>query len=212
MVFVECGHCGQEYDIKPSKAESSSYCSRECHTASQRNQVQLDCKHCEDEYEVKASKATSSEFCSRECKDAWKRQGQNTHVTRACENCGDRVKRTPYNAKRADKHFCNSRCRGAWISRNQREENNPNWKPDATHEFGDNWKALREQVIDRDVVCQYCGADGKNSLLDVHHIVPRCAFDPIERANTLLNLVLLCRSCHKQAEHGNIVCPIPALE
>ncbi|WP_458207194.1 HNH endonuclease [Haladaptatus sp. NG-SE-30] len=101
---------------------------------------------------------------------------------------------------------------GEWRSRNIVGENNPSWNGGTYTEFGSNWFRLREQVRERDEVCQVCCEDGSNHMLDVHHIVPRTEFEVVEHSNTLYNLVLLCRSCHKRVEHRSIPCPHPETE
>jgi len=39
---------------------------------------------------------------------------------------------------------------------------------------------------------------------DVHHIKPFRTFDEPTEAHDLDNLIALCRSCHRNAEEGNI--------
>jgi 5-methylcytosine-specific restriction endonuclease McrA len=67
----------------------------------------------------------------------------------------------------------------------------------------------RRQVRRRDEVCQNCGEDGQDGRLEVHHIVPFRLFDQSNEtgkrdAHALENLVLLCRPCHMEAEHGDL--------
>jgi len=77
-----------------------------------------------------------------------------------------------------------------------------NYKPETESlDYGDNWHEKRRETLERDgYECQACGADGEDCYLDVHHIRPIKTFDVPERANTLDNLVCLCRSCHRQWE------------
>lgn len=97
------------------------------------------------------------------------------------------------------------------MSRSTAGEANPNWKGgDYTWEwYGPGWAVIRESVRERDGVCQYCGEDGSNARLEVHHITPLRFYRESEThtladGNDESNLVLLCRRCHGRAEHGSI--------
>lgn len=208
-VLIECESCGKTYEIKRSKADRSKFCSKECQTIASQNRVRMTCEFCEEEYDIRASRRESTRFCSRSCKDQWKRSQNRKTTTCSCTYCGDEIEKKPYIADHYDDHFCDDDCRGQWMSENQRREANPNWKGGATHEFGENWLQQRRDILERDGVCQICGSDGSDTHLDVHHIVPRSEFDVVENANTPINLVVLCRSCHKKAEHGTTICPHP---
>ncbi|MUV89160.1 hypothetical protein GJ629_03985 [Halapricum sp. CBA1109] len=88
-------------------------------------------------------------------------------------------------------------------------EQNPNWKGGYSRRYGPGWATARSAVRERDGVCQYCGHDGSERRLEVHHIAPVRQFrnDPesdLRDAHDLDNLVLLCRRCHGKAEHGKI--------
>ena len=78
-------------------------------------------------------------------------------------------------------------------------ENHPNWKGGTSKTFlysknGFTLK-LKEMIRERDkYICQYCG---KSPALDVHHIIPF----RINKDNSLLNLITLCRSCHIHIEY-----------
>lgn len=206
-VLTDCEFCGATYEIKRSKANRTRFCSKDCQAAARRNKVLATCEFCGMEYERRASRSDTTRFCSRSCKDRWKRSQEPKTETCSCSYCGSTIEKAPYVAKQYDNHFCDDDCRGQWMSNHQQRADNPNWKGGATHEFGENWPRQRQRVLERDERCQICGSDGSDTYLDVHHIVPRSEFDPVEKANSLLNLVVLCRSCHKQAEHRSINCP-----
>ncbi|MFC7165499.1 NUMOD3 domain-containing DNA-binding protein [Halospeciosus flavus] len=88
-------------------------------------------------------------------------------------------------------------------------EKNPAWRGGHGLYYGSGWTEARERVRDRDEVCQHCGNDGSDHLLDVHHLAPVRLFiesddhDPSD-AHFDENLVLLCRPCHIRAEWGAI--------
>jgi len=89
------------------------------------------------------------------------------------------------------------------ISISQMGEKNHRWNPDSTGYYGQNWHNIREQIIERDEVCQICDHDGSDNRMDVHHIEPLHTFNSPNEANKLDNLVLLCWPCHKEVEYGN---------
>lgn len=209
METVECTHCGESYRVKPSKVDRTKYCSKECQADAQKRQVVLLCVYCEEEYTIKQSQSETSKFCSRECKDTYKRERPNPAVP--CSWCGDTVERRKSVIEQYENHFCDDECMGKWRSRNVVGEDHPQWKGGTYAQFGANWFWMRRKIRARDEVCQACGEDESNRTLDVHHIVPRREFDEVERSNTMLNLVLLCRSCHKRVEHRSIPCPHPEL-
>lgn len=209
MPIVVCEVCQAEYHVKPSKQSSTRFCSRECMNTSQRRQVTKTCEFCGDTYQKRRSRASESRFCSRTCKDTHKREQPPPTVSVQCCFCREWIEREPYEASSNSRFYCGIECRGKWVSENKSGENNPNWKGGPTHAFGENWLAVRRRVLERDVVCQACGEDGNERLLDVHHIVPRSEFDEVEQSNTMLNLVVLCRRCHKLAEEDSIPCPHP---
>ena len=59
----------------------------------------------------------------------------------------------------------------------------------------------RKLVLMRDnQTCQWCNYSGSDRYMDVHHIIP------VRKggANTLENMITLCRKCHNQADAGKI--------
>ncbi len=84
------------------------------------------------------------------------------------------------------------------------------WKGGVDEYYGDNWAEQRRKVLQRDnYECQRCGITqsehrSQNDIgLDVHHRQPIRTFQSPENANTLDNLVTLCRSCHNTIEPPN---------
>lgn len=45
-----------------------------------------------------------------------------------CELCGKEQERFPNHVKRNKHNFCNRDCRSEWQRKNQKRENNPNWR------------------------------------------------------------------------------------
>lgn len=99
----------------------------------------------------------------------------------------------------------NEALREAGLPLNQRSPGKGRYK----HEYGSNWLARRQQVLERDSHrCRVCGrgsSDLDNSL-HVHHIRPLAEFEQedgttdFESANRTENLVTLCPSCHMTHE------------
>lgn len=88
---------------------------------------------------------------------------------------------------------------------------NPNWIDGRTSEswYGTEFHWAKKQVRRKYDACSECGEDGTNHYLDVHHIVPLRFFASDGTASVHWghqegNLILLCRPCHKRAEHGGI--------
>jgi 5-methylcytosine-specific restriction endonuclease McrA len=54
--------------------------------------------------------------------------------------------------------------------------------------------SYKDEVRERDNVCQYCGATGsRHNRLQVHHIIFKCRGGP----SIPSNCILLCEICHK---------------
>lgn len=98
------------------------------------------------------------------------------------------------------------------MSRARLGPKNPQWRGGhrgSDEGYGYNWTVARREVNERDEVCQNCGRDGSERLLDVHHIIPVRVFKQasnaaVEDAHDLENLVLLCRPCHAKAGYGDL--------
>lgn len=100
------------------------------------------------------------------------------------------------------------------MSKSTAGEDNPNWRGGYSYRYGSGWSVAREQVRERDEVCQHCGHDGSDRRLEVHHIVPVRVFRhttglSVEDAHDEDNLVLLCKRCHGRADHGQIEFDVP---
>ena len=88
------------------------------------------------------------------------------------------------------------------MSENLSGENSHAWKG-GVFDYGDNWREVRQQALERDgFECVVCGMGTNDHRqehgtgLEVHHIRPLVTFETPEAANTLDNIVSLCRPCH----------------
>lgn len=137
-------------------------------------------------------------YCSFECALEARRKPK-TKVR--CDWCKKPIILSPWQTKRAAKygHFCNSKCYGQWRSAELAGENSPNWKNGVSGDRGClHWKTMRFKARKRDGNrCQKCGVKSRSARsLDVHHIKPYDMFDDPRKANSLRNLITLCRKCH----------------
>jgi len=126
----------------------------------------------------------------------------------------------PYrlNENKNGRFFCDNECQGNWWSDNLTGKDHPLYKGggDWSNKFGAKWHKYRDKCLDRDdYSCVICGITQSAHIerydfgLDVHHIEPRQTFykdekRTIDEANTMENLVTLCRNHHVKAENGKI--------
>ena len=80
-------------------------------------------------------------------------------------------------------------------------ENSPAWRggtPRITYIGG--WKVARKRATLRDNhSCRCCGEKQKvGEFFDVHHITPYESFENKWEANSLENLITVCRKCHSK--------------
>lgn len=128
-----------------------------------------------------------------------------------CTVCGTVERRYPSNIS-GDITVCSEECRRAWLSEAFTGSGHPNWKGGPSTDYGQGWNRVRAAALERDEYeCQLCGkgpeAIGRNP--DVHHIVPVRWFRNRERvaetaAHSLDNVVSLCITCHRRADHGKV--------
>jgi endogenous inhibitor of DNA gyrase (YacG/DUF329 family) len=173
------------------------------------------CANCEKEFYVRQKWRIEASkhgvFCSVACQGAYfakhklahpplKKDDPSKTLTFACAQCGKEFQRKSYAVKPKYGPFCSHECYGKWRSGNLSGEDSPNWKGGYTMDYGgSHWKRQRKAARKRDhFICQDCGATEQNHgyEMDVHHIRAYDLFDDPEEANSLSNLVTLCRVCH----------------
>ena len=88
-----------------------------------------------------------------------------------------------------------------------RGEDHRMWEGGERQYYGQGWERNRKHVLEQSGgKCRVCGMSQEESQqqyghdLDVHHIRPLRSFDTPEEANTVDNLVVLCRGCHARWE------------
>jgi 5-methylcytosine-specific restriction endonuclease McrA len=149
-------------------------------------------------YRFKTLKRAETVTCSHECRIIHLGWGKRVLY---CEWCGNEFRRDKSHVN--DRNFCSSRCMGHWQSENIKGENSPSWKGGYKPYYGQDWSARRRQARERDgYCCRSCGLKEEDVTytLEVHHIRPVRLFDNPNDANSLDNLITLCRPCHVKAD------------
>lgn len=191
-----CVVCG----IKVSMGATT--CRRHHHTP-KRVARQRTCPVCQKVYiPHNAAPQRSAKYCSVDCYRTVQHQ-RPAMLLSTCTQCGAEFKRTAAAIKRVAKSFCSSRC--AWTY-NQRE-NSPNWRGGHDSNRGPYWRAVAEQMRERDGYrCRMCGKtqEANGQKLSVDHIIPWRSFDSADKANDPANLASLCRSCHGKKARAEI--------
>lgn len=127
-------------------------------------------------------------------------------LQRECDYCETEFTMLKSNAVFGAGRFCSRECLSNWMSENRKGENHHQWIPTETS-YSEDWWAVRREARSRDNhTCQHCGKS-RNEIgrePDVHHIKPIREFEDSQEAHSLGNVICLCRSCHRNAEEGNI--------
>lgn len=198
----ECEWCGDEFRKRPGA--DRVFCSHECRgnrrsaegLSARSRQVTLTCEGCDEEFQTAKSNAEAGKkYCSMECYAT----DSKIH-TRECEWCGDEYR--GYDRRR----FCSQDCYGEWMGEEISPEDHPRWKGGYSQP-PTGWVKLRRKCLEKfDYRCQGCGIHEDENRkrhdvgLAVHHIQPRLSFEEPADADTVDNLVPLCRDCHNQWE------------
>lgn len=169
------------------------------------------CKECGGTYSVHPHQLEETKFCSMECnRESWKKEKQEY----TCANCGKVVTKMPHNVK-SENTTCSKECFKEYMSSIRKGEDNPQWHGGRFEYYGPNWPEQREKTLERDNhSCQECDMtrdkhyQNYDEDLHVHHKVPRRqiinkeepTIEQFELANSLDNLVTLCKSCHRKLE------------
>lgn len=197
-----CEQCGGEFKVKPSRAETARFCSRECTDKWQSsknnprwkggNIVKI-CEHCGGEYEAEPRKQDKRRFCSEECAGKWK---SGSKIVKTCEQCGREFE--VYPSRKDERRFCSRDCYAKWRKVNWCGKNSPAWKNGVSFEpycpkFNN---AFKESVREKHCrVCFLCPTteEENGKKLCVHHIDYNkdCLCDDSE-----CEFVPLCNKCH----------------
>jgi len=207
--------------------QKNHFCDKECessfksrewvdenHPSWDGGRERLYCNECGDEYYVKPAKVDESIYCSRKCSynsESKEKQEYN------CAACGKVVKKMSHSV-RGENTTCSKKCFKEFMSSISKGEDNPQWQGGRFEYYGPNWPEQREKTLERDnYQCQECDMtrdkhyQNYDEDLHVHHKVPRRqvideeepTIEEFELANSLDNLVTVCKSCHRKLESGN---------
>lgn len=119
-----CENCGSQYSVKPSIADSSRFCCRQCKDAAVAkkriaNRPIVICDYCKVQFSLPASLAERRKYCSYKC--AWMaKTGQRRTHPLTCTVCG-----VEFYSKRKTAAYCSSKCYGI--------AQKGSVKPDAAH-------------------------------------------------------------------------------
>lgn len=217
-IKIHCDYCEIEFSKHLSAIRDNNYCSIECRNKAisviytgenahnyRGAKVKYICAECGVTFERFQSQG-DRKYCSRECK---RRFEERNKIKCQCRNCRIEFLRIPTEAKTAK--FCSKKCQDIYYSGSR----SPFWRGGRYRSFGTNWKPQRKLAYERDNgTCQYCGLTEKQAINKygkknaVHHIEKRRVFrdrgEPIENANDLKNLTVLCQICHNRTERGLI--------
>ena len=182
-----CAHCGAEFRRPPSLR--AKYCSHSCYAAAY---VGVPKPHSET-HRARISASKRGQPNPKRVKP---------RVTKTCLHCGEafEVSNSEGAKARSNRQFCGSDCWYEFVRTH----------PDAHGRFrggrepyyGPNWAQAARETRKRDeYTCQDCGLHQTRPALDVHHLVPRRAFNgDYVSANEIANLITLCKRCHSLRE------------
>ena len=221
-----CVQCGTMVYRMPSslKKHKNIFCSPKCHDDFRRKPKperkpaigdghwrwsgKKGCPICKIELigaRARRRKTCGSEECTNKLKSQSHVGDKNPKWRKGkvhCKRCGAEITKND----RWSRTFCGRKCMGIWQSENLSGENSPIWKGPGNREnetYPPEWNyKLRLKIRRRDdFTCQNCGKRQKG--LDIHHI------DGDKWNCNPLNLICLCRSCHRFVQSGKIPCPAP---
>lgn len=110
--------------------------------------------------------------------------------------------------------FCSITCKALWLKEHRLGRFHWLRREDGSMNYGRNYQEMREKVINRDKNCQMggCNADPSEVVHEVHHITPIDSFFFPEEANTMDNMIYLCKQHHCDVEAGKVASPRPDAE
>jgi len=222
-VEKQCRYCGKAFEVVVSLTNAIYYCSKDCRLAD--GWIQSDpskhsvfiCDWCGKEFEEWTYR--QPRFCSAQCRSEYaahqpKGKDKSKYITLTCDWCGKKYKLLKSYYENRGSRFCCAECRDNENAQRMTSKGNPNWKGGvpSSPDYGTNWERQKRKAKKRDNhTCQICSyVSGGDTILDVHHIKPIREFNgDWKLANSLSNLITLCRECHVKVEYNKIPCPIP---
>lgn len=100
MADLICETCSNTYNLPPSKAKNSKYCSKECKAASKRKEkFDNTCKVCKTNFRFRTKRG----YCSKDC---YHKDVKIKRIDLKCQNCGEEFVKP---ANRITK-YCGKKC------------------------------------------------------------------------------------------------------
>jgi len=132
-------------------------------------------------------------------------EGSAVEVDVDCFWCGKEI--TILERHRSERNFCSDSCISSFNSDRMSGKSNPRYVDgnSSGKKYNSKWRKIRSEVIDIDG--ERCAVCQSTEDLHGHHIIPVSKFEDEEDAHYLENAVMLCASCHRNVEYGNIVSP-----
>ncbi len=193
-VYRDCDVCESKHYADKSKLKTEcgrgTTCSRSCGAK-------------------KGSSKKERKYDTYKGKEVFRDENRKPYINRECDICGNQYKARIDHLERDGNHglTCSRSCgrKHAQITRGPYPNgvDHGNWKGGYEPYYGDNWSRMRKKALERDnYACRVCGK-GKDELgknPDVHHVQPVRTFSTPENANTLDNLITLCKEHHSSIE------------
>lgn len=211
-----CPHDGCDYESSENGVKRHYGAAHEGSIA----RVSRICKNpdCDKQFEAYQSRVDNGRdaYCSDECKyddiQSYIISGEDhvqydasTHVDKVCKWCETPMSVPQSRLEEGRGVFCSEECHNDWRSEVVSGENHPRYVDGEQRDYGRNWDRKKSQAHRRAQSrcehpdCDKTSADVGKSL-DVHHIVPFRLHDTYKEANTLDNLIVLCREHHQELE------------
>jgi len=213
----ECSECGKEFFVKGGR----KYCEEHRDFSGAKNpnyaskKEKTNCEICHSTFEYYPSNKPGK-YCSKcvESGEHYKKLDgpEAEKVTVTCIWCG-KEEVVEKHETQAEGWVCERNCLDEYNSNRMSGENNPRYKDGKSKgkKYASSWRKVREEIESRDEgECQICAKD--SNRLHGHHIIPVDRFENEENSHYKENAVLLCPSCHRNVEYGNIELPEKVIE
>jgi hypothetical protein len=205
-ITLNCSHCQAEFlklektykNSLRTKADSKFYCSSKCQWDSQITRVKVNCKNCNIEFEKVQSqiKRTKNHFCSRSCGAIYNNtiSPKRSH-NNSCRICGKRTEKSK--AVYCDgcrPNHCLIPCSEKTIGDIKKNQQQGKYSPIRNH--------ARNLMKNFPMVCKLCGYSKHVECCHIKAISEFSDDTKLSIVNSLENLILLCRNCHWEFDHG----------
>lgn len=185
-VQLTCEQCNDKYELCPSKAKNSSYCSRECQGRAKRKRVTLTCKECGEDYQAHKCDEDRSRFCSEDCRKSGVGKENTRTVTLTCENCASKFSTKPH---KKDQKYCSHKC--YWQDKGQQVTL-------ACKSCGETYQRPPSKVADSRYCSDECRYDGHTKAVTL--ICKECGEEYTKRLHAADESNYCSRTCNHEAQ------------